>query len=152
MTAAEAGKLLIGKNRILILTGAGLSAASGIPTFRGNDGLWIKEYKNCESPEEMATLEYFKKYPEEEWKWNIDFLELMAKWKPNAGHKAILKFQEFCYLKNQSPSSKKDLSKMKNKTSSKLIKKSNEKVMKKPESKDIKKNQKKLVNPWLLII
>ena len=42
MKTEEAGKLLKDKKNVIILTGAGLSASSGIPTFRGNDGLWTK--------------------------------------------------------------------------------------------------------------
>jgi len=40
VTPEEAGKVLLDKKKILILTGAGISAASGIPTFRGQDGFW----------------------------------------------------------------------------------------------------------------
>ena len=59
MTAVKAGKLLKDKKNIIILTGAGLSAASGIPTFRGNDGLWTKKYKYCDTPQDLATLKFF---------------------------------------------------------------------------------------------
>ena len=41
-TAEQCGQLLKGKKKICILTGAGISAASGIPTFRGQDGFWKK--------------------------------------------------------------------------------------------------------------
>ena len=41
----EAAKALQGKKHILILTGAGLSAASGIPTFRGDNGFWTQKNK-----------------------------------------------------------------------------------------------------------
>ena len=40
MTAKQAAQLMVGKKKITILTGAGISAPSGIPTFRGNDGIW----------------------------------------------------------------------------------------------------------------
>ena len=39
-TPEEAAKFMVGKKRIMVLTGAGISAASGIPTFRGQDGFW----------------------------------------------------------------------------------------------------------------
>jgi NAD-dependent deacetylase len=45
------------------LTGAGVSAASGIPTYRGTDGIWVKGTK-FDKPEEFGTFEYFKKQPE----------------------------------------------------------------------------------------
>ena len=96
MTATEAGKLLKDKKNVIILTGAGLSAASGIPTFRGNNGLWTKKYKHCETPEDLATFRFFSKYPEIKWEWCHDFLELIQRNEPNEGHHAILKYQEYC--------------------------------------------------------
>ena len=51
-TPKKAGQVLKGKKKICILTGAGISAASGIPTFRGQDGFWKKrkQYANEEDP------------------------------------------------------------------------------------------------------
>ena len=46
------------KQSITVLTGAGISAESGVPTFRGSDGLW----KNFQ-PEQLATLEAFQADP-----------------------------------------------------------------------------------------
>jgi len=98
MSPEDASELLSYKTNIMILTGAGLSAASGIPTFRGNDGLWTKKYKHCETPEELATLKFFKAHPEVKWQWTHDFYELCKNAEPNAGHKAIVQFQEHCKL------------------------------------------------------
>ncbi|CAI2367360.1 unnamed protein product [Moneuplotes crassus] len=98
MSPEDASGLLKEKNNIVILTGASLSAASGIPTFRGNDGLWTKKYKYCETPEELATLKFFKAHPEVEWQCTHDFYELCKNAEPNAGHKAIVQFQEHCKL------------------------------------------------------
>ena len=47
----------------MILTGAGLSAASGIPTFRGDNGFWKKDYNGITNPEEVLTMEFFNKDP-----------------------------------------------------------------------------------------
>ena len=44
INAIQAAKHMVGKKNIMILTGAGLSAASGIPTFRGDNGFWTKVY------------------------------------------------------------------------------------------------------------
>ena len=90
----EAGKVLIGKTKILVLTGAGISAASGIPTFRGQDGFWKKTttYGGVEDPEEILTNKFFKLHPEAVWTWHYDFFELQSKCEPNAGHYAVVKF------------------------------------------------------------
>ena len=43
--------------------------------------------------------EFFEKDPSAVWEWHYDFIDLCKGKKPNAGHKAILKFQEFCHTK-----------------------------------------------------
>jgi NAD-dependent SIR2 family protein deacetylase len=50
MTSIQASEFLSGKKKIMILTGAGLSAASGIPTFRGDNGFWKREYAGVGNP------------------------------------------------------------------------------------------------------
>lgn len=83
--------------KVGILSGAGLSAESGIPTFRGKDGLWNKF-----NPVELATLEAFKRVPETVWKWYLWRMHLIAKAKPNPAHFAISKmeklFPEFLHI------------------------------------------------------
>ena len=69
---------------VVILTGAGISAESGVPTFRGKEGLWGK-FK----PEELATMEAFMANPEIVWEWYNWRRELMNKVEPNRGHMAI---------------------------------------------------------------
>jgi len=59
-----------GNKRITALTGAGISAESNIPTFRGPEGYWTvgsREYH----PQEMATLTMFRTQPEEVWRWYL---------------------------------------------------------------------------------
>lgn len=68
----------------VVLTGAGISAESGVPTFRGKEGLWGK-FK----PEELATMDAFMANPEIVWEWYAWRRELMGKVKPNPGHYAI---------------------------------------------------------------
>ncbi|MBI5267041.1 MAG: NAD-dependent deacylase [candidate division Zixibacteria bacterium] len=67
-----------------MLTGAGISAESGVPTFRSADGLWNK-FK----PEELASMAAFVANPKMVWEWYNWRRELIANVKPNAGHFAI---------------------------------------------------------------
>jgi NAD-dependent deacetylase len=57
-------EVLQNASRVAILTGAGISAESGIPTFRGEDGLW-KKFR----PEELATAAAFYQDPKLVWEW-----------------------------------------------------------------------------------
>ena len=61
LSPEEAAKLLVGKKRIAIITGAGISAASGIPTFRGQDGFWKsdKRYADENDPSTICTRAFF---------------------------------------------------------------------------------------------
>lgn len=90
MSAFEAGQQLQDKRKILILTGAGISAASNIPTFRGTkDSIWEQKYKYCKSPQELATNKFFKEHPEVKWQWTYEFLDLVNKNQSNIGHLAV---------------------------------------------------------------
>jgi len=73
---------------IAALTGAGISAESGVPTFRGTDGLW-KQYK----AEDLATPEAFLRDPSLVWEWYDWRRGLIAQTKPNAGHRALVELE-----------------------------------------------------------
>lgn len=73
---------------IAVLTGAGISAESGVPTFRGDAGLW-KQYK----PEELATPEAFLKDPRLVWEWYDWRRQAIAKAAPNSGHLALVELE-----------------------------------------------------------
>ena len=70
--------------RILVLTGAGVSAESGIPTFRGKDGYW----RNLD-PTKLATPEAFARDPQLVWDWYRERRERIRNARPNAAHEAI---------------------------------------------------------------
>jgi NAD-dependent deacetylase len=70
--------------RVAVLTGAGISAESGIPTFRGEGGLW-RQYR----AEDIATPQAFRRDPKLVWEWYESRRESIARAKPNAGHAAL---------------------------------------------------------------
>ncbi len=67
-----------------MITGAGVSAASGVPTFRGPDGLW-KQYR----PETLATREAFARDPKLVWEWYDWRRQAIAACEPNAAHRVL---------------------------------------------------------------
>jgi NAD-dependent deacetylase len=87
----RASDILAAADRIAVLTGAGVSAESGVPTFRGAGGLW-KGRRSID----MATPGAFNRDPEEVWafyRWRIDAL---AEVEPNAAHRALARLEERC--------------------------------------------------------
>jgi len=70
--------------KIVFVTGAGISQESGIPTFRGDDGLW-RTY----DPMQLATINAFNQNPKLVWEWYEDRRKNILAAKPNAGHVAI---------------------------------------------------------------
>ncbi|MBI3766016.1 MAG: NAD-dependent protein deacylase, partial [Ignavibacteriales bacterium] len=75
---------------VVVFTGAGISAESGVPTFRGNDGLWTK-FK----PEELANVDAFIRNPELVWEWYKHRKQIIASIQPNAGHYALARMEQF---------------------------------------------------------
>jgi NAD-dependent deacetylase len=74
---------------IVFFTGAGISAESGISTFRGAGGIWTRL-----KPEELASIDGFMKNPEMVWEWYKYRKEVISQSKPNPGHIAIAEFQD----------------------------------------------------------
>ena len=74
---------------VVALTGAGISAESGIPTFRGAEGYWVVGSKNY-MPQEMATHAMFRRAPREVWRWYLYRFGVCAGAQPNAGHLALV--------------------------------------------------------------
>lgn len=75
-------------NHVAVLTGAGVSAESGIKTFRDPDGLWAQF-----NPMELASVDGFMSNPELVWKWYQHRVEIVSSSKPNPGHYAIAEMQ-----------------------------------------------------------
>lgn len=78
---------------IVALTGAGISAESGIPTFRGPEGYWTVG-STVYRPQEMATFHMFTHYPEEVWQWYLYRMGVCAQALPNAGHQALVDMEK----------------------------------------------------------
>ena len=75
--------------RVTVLTGAGVSAASGVPTFRGAGGLW----RNRQA-QQLATPEAFAEDPALVWEWYAWRRQVIAGCEPNAAHRTIARWSE----------------------------------------------------------
>ncbi|MFC1554012.1 NAD-dependent deacylase [candidate division KSB1 bacterium] len=75
---------------VTVLTGAGVSAESGISTFRGEKGLW-KKFK----PEELADFNAFLKNPELVWEWYSYRQKVVCNAEPNPGHYALVEMEDY---------------------------------------------------------
>jgi NAD-dependent deacetylase len=80
------------QGKVVVLTGAGISAESGIPTFRGAEGIWVVGSRNY-MPQEMATLEMFERSPEEVWRWYLYRFGIVHRVEPNPGHRALVELE-----------------------------------------------------------
>ena len=76
--------------KIVFVTGAGISQESGIPTFRGTDGLWRKY-----DPMQLATIDAFYDDPKLVWEWYEDRRKNILQAKPNPGHSAITELEKY---------------------------------------------------------
>jgi len=75
--------------RVVALTGAGVSAESGVPTFRGDSGLW-KKFR----PEELANFDAFIRNPQLVWEWYQYRRSLIYEIEPNPGHYALANMEK----------------------------------------------------------
>jgi NAD-dependent deacetylase len=77
--------VLVSAARVVAFTGAGISAESGVPTFRGDDGIWKKM-----RPEELASMNGFLRNPSLVWEWYQHRRTIVHAVEPNAGHRALV--------------------------------------------------------------
>jgi NAD-dependent deacetylase len=93
----QAAEIFHRARRVAVLTGAGISAESGVPTFRGKDGLW-KQFR----AEDLATPEAFARDPKLVWEWYDWRRGLIGRAEPNPGHAVLAKwgkvFPEFALI------------------------------------------------------
>ena len=82
--------LLVPSTKLAVLTGAGVSQESGVPTFRDKDGLWQKF-----RPEELANMQAFLNNPGLVWEWYEHRRKVIREVRPNAGHEGLVRMQNF---------------------------------------------------------
>jgi NAD-dependent deacetylase len=86
--SARLESVLARAERIVAFTGAGISAESGVPTFRGVDGIWKKM-----RPEELASMDGFLANPSLVWEWYQHRRAIIHTLHPNAGHRALAEME-----------------------------------------------------------
>jgi NAD-dependent deacetylase len=84
---SELARRIRAARHLTIVTGAGVSAASGVPTFRGGEGLWRRF-----SPQQLATPEAFARDPHLVWEWYAWRRGLIAECRPNPAHSVIARW------------------------------------------------------------
>ena len=79
--------------RVVVLSGAGISAESGVPTFRGEEGYWTVG-STVYRPQELATWSHFSRMPAEIWRWYLHRRSVCHEAEPNAAHLALVALEE----------------------------------------------------------
>lgn len=83
----------VGREPLVFLTGAGISAESGVPTFRGEEGYWTVGSTNYH-PMDLATNRSFRRMPDDVWSWYLYRRTVCGKALPNSGHHALARLEE----------------------------------------------------------
>lgn len=94
MTSSEIDSLVgdlhdVADGHLVVVTGAGISLASGIPTFRGDDpgAVWK------ESVTELGTYRFFRRDPVKSWQWSLEIFSRAEGAEPNEGHRALAELE-----------------------------------------------------------
>lgn len=90
----KAAEYIYRAKNLIVFTGAGMSADSGIPTFRGEDGLW-----NRYRPEDLATLDAFLSDPVKVWRWYLWRISRLKSVKPHKGYNVLSRWYRIGILK-----------------------------------------------------
>ena len=85
----SARRLLAAATHFFVLTGAGLSAEAGLPTYRGKNGLWSQV-----DPRKFTSLDAFEKEPRTVWEMCSTIREQIARSEPSPAHLALARFAE----------------------------------------------------------
>src|SRR5271165_225581 len=86
----EAAERLLNSESLVVLTGAGVSKESGVPTFRdAQSGLWARF-----DPQQLATPKAFEANPKLVWDWYEHRRKMIAQVKPNPAHRAIAELED----------------------------------------------------------
>jgi len=91
----QVAELIVNQQPCVALTGAGISAESGIPTFRSKGGLWEKF-----DPTVYASIEMFRKDPSKYWSIRGEFIRNYNAYSPNAGHMALAELEAMGLLRH----------------------------------------------------
>ncbi|HEY8394356.1 MAG TPA: NAD-dependent deacylase [Thermaerobacter sp.] len=86
--------IVTANRRVVALTGAGISVPSGVPAFRGRDGLWSRH-----DPAEVAHIDAFRRNPERVWEMLSELYRVIWAARPNAAHRALARLEELGYLR-----------------------------------------------------
>ncbi|CAM1372067.1 SIR2 family NAD-dependent protein deacylase [Tenacibaculum xiamenense] len=80
------------RNKVVFLTGAGISAESGIPTYRGTNGIWVKG-STFYKPESFGTFEHFSKNADQVWQYTFFRKKMFHDAKPNKNHRLLVQIE-----------------------------------------------------------
>ena len=94
----EIAELLLTLKNCVVLTGAGISAESGIPTFRSKGGLWEKY-----DPMVYASIEVFRRDPSKYWKIRGEFIRNYDTYTPNVAHRSLVELDRRSSPKSRQP-------------------------------------------------